>query len=84
MSTQKNRIKNPKLARRTKESVLAEVLLCKKIGWNIEFLSGGYESYDFDELVVLIKTIKHVYGKKLWLNLGVLNGAQVYLLKQAL
>jgi len=81
MSTQKNRIKNPKLARRTKESILAEVLLCKKLGWNIEFLSGGYESYDFEELVGLIKTIKQVYGKKVWLNIGVLNEKELIKLK---
>ena len=81
MSTQKDKIKNPKLARRTKESVLAEVLLCKLFNWKIEFISGGYESYDFDELVELIKDIKIVYGKKLWLNLGVLSENELVRLK---
>lgn len=81
MSTQKDKIKNPKLARRTKESVLAEVLLCKLFNWKIEFISGGYESYDFDELVDLIKDIKTGYGKKLWLNLGVLSEAELVRLK---
>jgi biotin synthase-like enzyme len=72
MSTQKEKIKNPKLARRTKESVLAEVLLCKLFNWKIEFLSGGYESYEFNELTGLIRDIVNVYGKKVWLNVGVL------------
>lgn len=72
MSTQKNKIKNPKLAKRKTESILAEVVICKAAGWEIEFLSGGYESYDFKELLDLIKKIKQIYGKKLWLNLGVL------------
>ena len=73
MSTQKSKIKNPKLARRTRESVLAEVLICKLFNWKIEFISGGYESYDLDELVDLIKDINSVYGEKLWLNIGTLN-----------
>ena len=47
MSTQKKRIKNPKLAKRRVESVLAEVMICKTAGWKIEFLSGGYESFEF-------------------------------------
>jgi biotin synthase-like enzyme len=81
MSTQKNKIKNPKLARRTNESILAEVILCKLLNWKIEFLSGGYESYDFDELINLIKDIKKIYGKKLWLNIGTLNKQELIKLK---
>ena len=81
MSTQKNKIKNPRLARRTKESILAETLLCKLLNWKIEFLSGGYESYEFNELVELIKNIKTVYGKKLWLNIGTLNRKELTTLK---
>jgi len=73
MSTQKDKIKDPFRARRTKESILAEVLICKVFNWGIEFLSGGYESYRFKELINLIKDIKKIYGKKLWLNIGVLN-----------
>lgn len=70
MSTQKNLIKDPKKARRSKASILAEAYLCKKLGWDIEFLSGGYESYTRDELLDLFKKIKQIYGKKLWLNIG--------------
>ena len=73
MSTQKPRIKNPKLAKRKKESILAEALICKKCGWKVEFLSGGYESYDLDELVELTKQIYKITKQKQWLNIGVLN-----------
>ena len=62
MSTQKNLIKDPRKARRSMASILAEAFLCKKLGWKIEFLSGGYESYTRDELLSLIKNIKKIYG----------------------
>jgi len=81
MSTQKRLIKDPKKARRTKESILAEAFLCKKFGWKIEFLSGGYESYTKEELLSLIKDIKKIYGKKLWLNMGTLNEKELKLFK---
>ncbi len=73
MSTQKSLISDPRKARRSKASILAEAYLCKKLGWKIEFLSGGYESYTKDELLDLFRQIKEIYGKKLWLNIGVLN-----------
>ena len=67
MSTQKSLIKDPKRARRTKESILAEALLCRQLGWKIEFLSGGYESYTKEELLFLIRNIKTIliflYGR---------------------
>lgn len=72
MSTQKDKIKDPKKARRSKESILAEAILCKLLDWKVEFISGGYESFDFNELVDLIKTIKDITGYKQWINMGVL------------
>lgn len=72
MSTQKNIIKNPKLAKRSKESVLAEALLCKILGWDIEFLSAGY-SYEHKDLMQITKNVSETYGKKQWLNVGVLS-----------
>jgi biotin synthase-like enzyme len=73
MSTQKERIKNPRLARRRLESVLAEALITKACGWNIEFLSGGYDSYTIDELVELTRLVASVYDRKVWLNMGALS-----------
>lgn len=81
MSTQKNKIKNPMMAKRTRESLLAEVIICKTMNWKIEFLSGGYESYNFDELVSLIKEIKETYGEKQWLNIGTLTKEELVSLK---
>ncbi len=77
MSTQKNKIKNAKLARRSLNSVLAEVFLCKKMGWKLEFLSSGYKSFDIKELVNTVKNVKSVYGEKIWLNVGVLNKEEI-------
>ena len=81
MSTQKKLIKNPKRARRSYESILAEVFLCKKLGWKIEFLSGGYESFSRQELLFLIKNVYNIYKEKLWLNIGVLNKEELELFK---
>jgi biotin synthase-like enzyme len=81
MSTQKNLIKDPRKARRSKASVLAEAFLCKKLGWKIEFLSGGYESYTTSELLDLFKEIKKINGKKLWLNIGTLSKKELTLFK---
>ncbi len=72
MSTQKNRIKNPKLAKRKIESILAEAIISKACGWKIEFISGGYESYDIDELVFLAKHSSKITKQKQWLNIGAL------------
>jgi biotin synthase-like enzyme len=44
--------------------------LAKNLGWRIEFLTGGYKVFPFDELVNITKIISEVYGEKLWLNLG--------------
>ncbi len=72
MSIQKPRIKNPKLAKRKIEGILKEAEICKRQGWNVEFLSGGYESYDIDELVEITKKIYEKTGQKQWLNIGML------------
>ncbi|MBN1156215.1 radical SAM protein [Candidatus Woesearchaeota archaeon] len=81
MSTQKKKIRNPRLARRTIESILTEAIITKECGWKIEFLSGGYESYTKEELLDIIKKVKSIYGKKLWLNIGVLNESELKLFK---
>ena len=72
MSTQKGRIKDPKKARRRKESIIAEAIISKACGWRIEFLSGGYDSYAMDELVKLAALVHKATGQKQWLNIGAL------------
>lgn len=81
MSTQKDRIKDPKKSKRSKESILAEAIICKNLGWEIEFISGGYESFDFNEIIDLIKDINKITGKKQWINMGVLPEEKLLKLK---
>lgn len=77
MSTQRSKIADPRLAKRTKESVLAEVHICKAMNWKLEFLSGGYGIYSFPELLDLFKDVYEIMGEKLWLNVGTLNDKQL-------
>lgn len=72
MSTQKKLIKDSKKARRSYASIFAEAIISKACGWEIEFISGGYDSFAVEELVFIAKTIAQISGKKQWLNLGVL------------
>ncbi len=71
-STQKSRIKHAEHARRSLSSILTEALICKNLGWRIEFLTGGYRIFPIDDLVNITKLVSEVYGEKIWLNLGVL------------
>ncbi|MPL62040.1 Biotin synthase [bioreactor metagenome] len=78
MSTQKNKIKDPKKAKRKIESILAESELCKRLGWNIEFLSGGYESFNTAEIREIAKKIYDITNNQVWLNIGITNDLEEY------
>jgi len=71
-STQKHKIRFAPDAKRTLSSVLVEALLCKKIGWRIEFLTGGYRIFPMPDLIEMARLVSKVYGEKIWLNLGVI------------
>jgi len=71
MSSQKSKIKDPQKARRTVESVLAEAELTRRMGWNIEFLSGGYGLFKTPEIKTISQEIYSITGKPVWLNLGI-------------
>ncbi len=71
-TTQKHKISHPKDSRRSIGSILIETLLAKKLGWRIEFLTGGYGIMPFPELLEIIRNVSIIYGEKIWLNLGVL------------
>lgn len=62
-------------------SILCEALLAKELGWNIEFLTGGYGIYPFEELLEIIKNVVKVYGKKIWINLGTFSEQELNQLK---
>jgi len=66
MSTQKT----AKTARRTQESILAELILCKKLKWDIGFLSGGHKAYTKIEFLELLKNINKTINQKVWINVG--------------
>ena len=71
MSTQKDKIKDPKKARRNLSNIYAEAEMCKRLDWNIEFLSGGYESFTTQEIKTIATTIKDITGDGVWLNTGI-------------
>jgi biotin synthase-like enzyme len=73
MSTQKNLISDPKKAKRSMASILAEAYLCKKLGWKIGNLAAGYGSYTNKSILELCKNVYEMNSEKLWLNIGVLN-----------
>ncbi len=72
-STIKHKIRYAKNAKRTLESVLADALISKKMGWRLEFLTGGYRIFSPDEMLDIIKKVSEVYGEKIWINLGTMD-----------
>ncbi len=72
MASQKSKIKNPKIARRKIETILAEAIIMKRIGWKLEFISGGY-GYSIEELNNIIEQISYIQKSKQYLNLGVID-----------
>ena len=78
MSTQKNKIKDPTKARRNINNILAEVEICTRLNWNIEFLSGGYKSFTTKEIKKIAEKIYHINNKGVWLNTGITNDLDKY------
>ena len=78
MSTQKDKIKDPKKARRNINNIYAEAEMCKRLDWNIEFLSGGYESFTTQEIKEIATTIKDITGDGVWLNTGITDELEEY------
>jgi biotin synthase-like enzyme len=72
MSTQKVDDTKPK-AVRSAESLLAELLICKKLGWDIGFISGGIGAFGKGAFSDLLKKMHELSGEKFWLNIGALN-----------
>ncbi|MFH1440242.1 MAG: radical SAM protein [Candidatus Woesearchaeota archaeon] len=63
-------INSDKIKRRTTESLMAETLIIKKLGWDFGFLSGGMGAYTTDCFLDLVKKIYIVLGEKIWINVG--------------
>ncbi|MCK5283205.1 MAG: radical SAM protein [Nanoarchaeota archaeon] len=80
-SVTKHKIKHPDNAKRSIEGILAEALIIKACGWRIEFLTGGYGIYDFNDILKISKLCSKILEEKIWLNLGTLDGNQLDQLK---
>ena len=78
MSTQKEKIKDPQKARRNVNNIYAEAEMCKRLDWNIEFLSGGYKSFTTQEIKEIATTIKNITGDGVWLNTGITDELDAY------
>jgi biotin synthase-like enzyme len=76
MSTQPSD-KQPYEARRRIESVLAEVYLLDKLGWDFGQLSGGHKAFETRELEYLLKHIYKIHKQGIWLNAGPLAESQI-------
>lgn len=68
MSTQPER----KDAVRSMESILAELVICKKLGWKIGFVSGGVGAFSGARFKELLAAMHKAAKEKLWINVGAL------------
>lgn len=80
-SVLKHKIKHSQNAKRNISSILADAIIGKNLGWRIEFLTGGYGIFDFDEIVKIAKHVSSIYGHKIWVNLGALKKEEMERLK---
>lgn len=78
MSSQKDRIDEPEKARRHVKGIYSEAELTKRMGWNIEFLSGGYGIYTTDEIREISETIYDITDNPVWLNIGITDDLDQY------
>lgn len=70
----------PKLApnaTRHQASILAEILICKILGWKVGYITGGLRVESTEELIGLLNNIEKVYGKKIMMNFGPYTNSEV-------
>ncbi len=65
--------KKPSETKRSTESILAEFILAKNLGWEIGFFTGGIGVFRPPELEVLLKAAVEITGDKIWLSVGPLS-----------
>jgi biotin synthase-like enzyme len=78
MSSQKPLIRDPKKARRRVEAILAEAEMVRRMGWNIEFLSGGYGAFTTSEIKNIATEIHQITANPVWLNVGITSELAAY------
>ncbi len=69
MSTQPEG-KLPSETKRSTESILAEFILAKQLGWDIGFFTGGIGAFTPDEVEMLLKVAYEITNEKIWLSVG--------------
>jgi len=57
-------------ALRSKESILAEIIICKAMGWDIGYITGGLRVESTEQIIELLKKINIINGKKIMMNFG--------------
>lgn len=80
-STTKHKIKHARNAKRSRASLLTDAVIGKALGWRIEFLTGGYRIFSFDEMLDIIRKVSHVFRQKIWINLGAMDKGQLEQIK---
>jgi biotin synthase-like enzyme len=73
MSTQPKVSRTGNIARRSSESLIAELIICKKMGWEIGFISGGVGAFNKDDFRKLLEQMHSATGDKFWINVGALD-----------
>ena len=66
---------------RSPASILAEVLVCKAMGWKVGYITGGLRVESTDYLVDLISKINAVTGEKIMMNFGPYAKSEIVKLK---
>ncbi|MBS3123936.1 radical SAM protein [Candidatus Woesearchaeota archaeon] len=72
MSTQPAE-KKPTETKRSTESILAEFILAKNLGWDIGFFTGGIGVFTPSEIEFLLKSAVEITEEKIWLSVGALS-----------
>ncbi len=80
-STTKHQIKHAKKAKRSLASIYTDAIIGKNLGWPIEFLTGGYRIFSFEEMLDIIGGVSEIYDQKIWINLGILDKSQLTQIK---
>lgn len=66
---------------RSPASILAEVLVCKAMGWKVGYITGGLRVESTEYLIDLIKKINIVTGEKIMMNFGPYAKSEIIKLK---
>lgn len=62
--------KSPRETKRSSESILAEFILAKNLGWEIGFFTGGIGVFRPEEIEFLLRCAVEITGEKIWLSIG--------------